>query len=78
MADIWLSFGRNGIGQFQASISDGSTGFRIAGAKYDGMGTELLRAKIDARTAAEIRGYLDKLGDTHTAGVEDGGNLRGR
>lgn len=56
---VTLSFGRNSIGQYQASINDEDGGFRIAGGKYDGRGTVLLEKELSARDAEQIRHYLD-------------------
>lgn len=56
---LYLTAGRNGAGQPQMSIDDDDGGYRLAGGHYDGSGTILISAKIDARSAAEIRQYLD-------------------
>lgn len=43
----------------QISIGDESTGYRIAGQKYDGNSECLRRVILTQRDADEIRGYLD-------------------
>ncbi|MEV5129256.1 hypothetical protein AB0K87_01835 [Streptomyces sp. NPDC053705] len=40
--------------------NDHGMGFRLAGPKYNGSSTNLLRAELDDRDAAEIRAALDK------------------
>ena len=53
-------------GALQIAIGDGSTGFRIAGPKYDGAGTTLLRRVLTERDAREIKEWLDKIGTNLT------------
>lgn len=41
--------------------NDGGHGYRLAGPKYNGSSTNLLRTELDDRDAAEIRQYLDAV-----------------
>jgi len=43
------------------SVSDDGTGggYRLGGPKYTGMSERLMHVRVDARSAAEIRHYLD-------------------
>lgn len=61
MSEIYIEVGKNSIGQLQIAIGDGSTGYRIAGGKFDGGGKSLIRRVIDKQDADEIRRYLDKI-----------------
>ena len=61
MAKVYISVGFNGIEQPQISIGDETSGFRIAGGKYDGMGREILRSNLTKRDADSIRQYLDRI-----------------
>lgn len=74
---IEFTVSRDGLtGGLQLAINerhpDGSGGgFRIAGPKFSGTGQDLLRAKVDERTAKEVRYYLDKaFPDERTATQE--------
>lgn len=49
---------RSRDGAIQVSINADGHGFRIAGPKYDGSGTNLLTKEITATDAAEIKRYL--------------------
>ncbi|KAF0647123.1 hypothetical protein [Streptomyces fradiae] len=44
----------------QLDENDGGWGYRLAGPKYNGSSTNLLRVELDARDAAEIRKFLDE------------------
>lgn len=45
----------------QVDANGGGHGYRLAGPKYNGSSTNLLRADLDERDAAEIRQYLDAV-----------------
>lgn len=79
--------------QVQISQTDengNGTGYRLAGPKHYNAGvTELLTHELDARDAAEIRGYLDavfpnpaverlrRIAEAHQQQVTDGGMTSG-
>ena len=44
----------------QLSINGGSHGYRLAGPKFNGSSTTLLKTELDERDAREIREYLAK------------------
>jgi hypothetical protein len=46
--------------ELQLSISTDSHGYRIAGPKFNGSSTTLIKAGLDERDAREIREYLDR------------------
>lgn len=48
-------------GALQISIGTEDGGYRIAGPKYDGIGTTLLRHEITPTEAKEINAYLKKV-----------------
>lgn len=64
---IFLTVDRRAVDNaLQVSINDGepgkgSHGYRIAGPKYDGKGTQLLKKEITKREAEEILSYLEKV-----------------
>lgn len=64
---LTLDVDRDGLtGRLQLSINQwdadgGGHGYRIAGPKYNGTGRSLVRHRLDARDATEIRAYLDKM-----------------
>lgn len=61
---VTITVDQDGLtGQLQLSITDGETGFRLAGPKYIGSSENLLTAALDQRDADEIRTYLDKITD---------------
>lgn len=49
---------RSRDGAIQVSIGNASTGYRLAGPKYDGRGCQLLRKVLDDRDRAELRRWL--------------------
>lgn len=55
-----IELGKNSIGMFQVRLSDNIGGYRLAGGKYDGGGSVLLKEGLTERDAQEIRRYLDK------------------
>ena len=61
MSDVFISVGFNGLNKPQVSIESEGIGYRMAGAKYDGMGREILREKLNKRDADEIRRILDRI-----------------
>lgn len=62
---VFLHVDRDGLtGRLQLGISvederGAGHGYRIAGPKYSGTGTNVLRAALDERDIAQIRSYLD-------------------
>lgn len=44
----------------QLSIDNGSHGYRLAGPKFNGSSSTLLKAELDERDAREIRAYLNQ------------------
>jgi hypothetical protein len=66
---IYLTVDRRAFDNaFQVSIGEydekgGGHGYRIAGPKYDGKGSQLLKKKITKQMAEEIMSYLRKATD---------------
>jgi len=65
-AGVFLSVDRDGLTNgIQLSIEqrdakNSGTGYRFAGPKYSGCGTNLLRHRLNARDIAELRRHLEK------------------
>jgi hypothetical protein len=70
MSDVYLTVSRdrwtNGL---QLSIDTENHGYRIAGPKFNGSSTTLIKHKLNARDVSEIQSYLDAA--TRSARVTD-------
>ena len=64
MKPVYLTVDRREVdGALQVSINHDSSGYRIAGAKYDGSSRTLLKRKLTKSDVDVIRGYLRKVKD---------------
>ena len=74
MSKIFFEVDKDGwTGCFQLNITDGSAGYRLAGPKYNGSSTNVLRVEITERDAKVIRGCLDEAFPVKPADAEKQG-----
>ena len=58
---VYISVYRDGLtGGVQLSIDDEDGGFRLAGPKFSGNSSPLIRCELDLRTCNELEHYISK------------------